>query len=155
MLYEVITQGLFNRFSSAPVFHWEIVSEGQTVYFFVTLPKSNHEYLVSQLSAAYPEILIQELQHDPLEVFSEKHSTDILFRITSYNVCYTKLLRIYLGDFLHSPITIGFSRFSGCSGDDITRTKIQSANDSHTQVGIFFVITSYSIHYTKLYECTC
>ncbi len=65
--------GIFNQLSSAPVFHWEIVSEGQTVYFFLTLPREYHDYLVSQLTAAYPEVLIQELQHDPLEVFSPTH----------------------------------------------------------------------------------
>lgn len=43
---------------------------GQTVYFFLTLPQSYLEYVTSQLTAAYPEVLIQPLQHNPLAAFS-------------------------------------------------------------------------------------
>ena len=50
-------------------------------------------------------------------------------RITSYNVCYTKLLRLRRG---------------GRHGDE-TRAGLPGA-------GRISVITSYSIHYTKLYE---
>ena len=51
-------------------------------------------------------------------------------RITSYNVCYTKLLRV-------SPRCIS-SVPSNCA--------------SHRETATETVITSYSIHYTKLYE---
>jgi len=69
-------RGILHRLETAPVFHWEIVSEGQTVYFFLTLPKQYQDYLTSQLTAAYPEILIQELKHDPLQTFLA-HETDL------------------------------------------------------------------------------
>ena len=54
---------------------------------------------------------------------------DALFRITSYNVCYTKLLRVgtdYVSSSRPNPCTACFAH---C-----------------------YVITSYSIHYTKLYD---
>ena len=66
---------------------------------------------------------------------SEKFS-DPLFRITSYNVCYTKLLR--------ASVTI-MSKF-GIETEQVATYK----NSFH---GVAGVITSYSIHYTKLYEC--
>ena len=46
-------------------------------------------------------------------------------RITSYNVCYTKLLRKYVDPFI---------------------------NNRNLLYEVFSVITSYSIHYTKLYD---
>ena len=58
-------------------------------------------------------------------------------RITSYNVCYTKLLRVELGLGQKTPQLLAQKRL-------------------HAQVGLGHevdtVITSYSIHYTKLYE---
>ena len=68
---------------------------------------------------------------------------DISFRITSYNVCYTKLLRQPQGHpfrgylFRERP-------FGGVSGE--------GAVGLHVPGGRAGVITSYSIHYTKLYE---
>ena len=53
-------------------------------------------------------------------------------RITSYNVCYTKLLRSFKS-FLIVPTA--FSKF------EVNKKRL--------------VITSYSIHYTKLYEAAC
>ena len=54
-------------------------------------------------------------------------------RITSYNVCYTKLLRLELADDLGFPLLVRPSYVLGGQ-----KMKI--------------VITSYSIHYTKLYD---
>ena len=55
-------------------------------------------------------------------------------RITSYNVCYTKLLR-------------------EISGNDIGNFSIQTYVADQSYFKLYgFVITSYSIHYTKLYE---
>ena len=57
----------------------------------------------------------------------------LLDRITSYNVCYTKLLRKFAG-------YRGLGRSSPLnSGSLLSRMRIS-------------VITSYSIHYTKLYD---
>ena len=52
--------------------------------------------------------------------------------ITSYNVCYTKLLRI--SDHKHHGPSTSTDNFAVPFGNN------------------FIVITSYSIHYTKLYE---
>ena len=62
---------------------------------------------------------------------------DRLHRITSYNVCYTKLLRSSITFFflliLHLPLINSILMETSESFDEI-------------------VITSYSIHYTKLYD---
>ena len=70
-------------------------------------------------------------------------------RITSYNVCYTKLLRIWRAavaapfEWPETTNTSGFSAF----------TLVRVAEMSLKSRGILSsVITSYSIHYTKLYE---
>ena len=82
-------------------------------------------------------------------------------RITSYNVCYTKLLRrkplIPLSS--HQLIMsytawriFGFSQFrSGCLRENICM-KYWSVFLSCSQADPENVITSYSIHYTKLYQ---
>ena len=57
-------------------------------------------------------------------------------RITSYNVCYTKLLRL-------SPVGVGALHERGDPG-------LQAKG--HERENTRRVITSYSIHYTKLYE---
>ena len=61
---------------------------------------------------------------------------DAAFRITSYNVCYTKLLRPDSPGFrgaVAAPISEPHKGLPKSSGDET-------------------VITSYSIHYTKLYD---
>lgn len=63
-------QGLFKSWQAAPTFYLEILNEGQTIYFFITTPSAYQEYISSQLSAAYPEVLIQPLKHNPLEIFN-------------------------------------------------------------------------------------
>ena len=69
-------------------------------------------------------------------------------RITSYNVCYTKLLRyVYYAIRSHNIYVI--------EGDQQTTNdalRIQKAGAKAIQVNTGNVITSYSIHYTKLYE---
>ena len=68
----------------------------------------------------------------------------IVARITSYNVCYTKLLRIAPGKLLFKNL--------------IRRIQRVKAFLIHTEIDFKFVvsshgvITSYSIHYTKLYD---
>ena len=71
-------------------------------------------------------------------------ATEQGYRITSYNVCYTKLLRVFHHQYLlrdGKPYIIEITR--RCSGD-LYPVPVQPAT------GV--VITSYSIHYTKLYE---
>ena len=63
-------------------------------------------------------------------------------RITSYNVCYTKLLR-------------NISQYHGFQVCDtlVKETSLKLQNTFHHFVyGFLAVITSYSIHYTKLYD---
>ena len=70
-----------------------------------------------------------------------------LFRITSYNVCYTKLLRTFFyfrGMALHSF-------------DDLPKAArehplFQLMSPDERLLSFNIVITSYSIHYTKLYD---
>jgi len=64
--------GLFNIFKNAPVFTFEILNQGQVTYFFVTLPAVMVEYVKSQLTSSYPEILIKELEHNPLIDFTQE-----------------------------------------------------------------------------------
>ena len=59
-----------------------------------------------------------------------------MIRITSYNVCYTKLLRKRFSGVVYSSIFLLYN--SSTSASDISM--------------LFIVITSYSIHYTKLYD---
>ena len=94
-------------------------------------------------------------------------------RITSYNVCYTKLLRIQDGAVLHtlynkSVVEIGDNVTVGHNaiihGAKIHKNVLigmgailldfaEVGENSIIAAGaILFVITSYSIHYTKLYE---
>ena len=61
------------------------------------------------------------------------------YRITSYNVCYTKLLRIIIKH-IQKPEVLHYD--TACF---IQRKLIYSHQ-------LLSVITSYSIHYTKLYE---
>ena len=74
-------------------------------------------------------------------------------RITSYNVCYTKLLRRDSS----LPWYVSPSRFA-CDYETIARMSDSrrmrySSPSSVTSVPLYFpVITSYSIHYTKLYD---
>ncbi len=61
--------GLFSAWKKATPFTFEIMNQGQVTYFFVTVPTSLVEYIKSQLTASYPEILIRQLAHNPLEEF--------------------------------------------------------------------------------------
>ena len=72
------------------------------------------------------------------------------FRITSYNVCYTKLLRHRRERHRHQGIGGGRAH----SGEDRNRADGipgQGGLQQH-RLRLQLVITSYSIHYTKLYE---
>ena len=84
-------------------------------------------------------------------------------RITSYNVCYTKLLRLIDGGIL-SLVPVRFARAMGadvvvavdiyCGGSQgaLKGTAVDTVMKTFRLQGCLFVITSYSIHYTKLYE---
>ena len=69
-------------------------------------------------------------------------------RITSYNVCYTKLLRIPSRS-RASSTSVSRRRAWGESSRG-SRPSSEAINPPLSG----FVITSYSIHYTKLYELT-
>lgn len=62
--------GILNVFKEATPYIFEILNQGQVTYFFITVPAYMVEYVKSQLTASYPEMLIKELEHDP---FIELH----------------------------------------------------------------------------------
>ena len=80
-------------------------------------------------------------------------------RITSYNVCYTKLLRDEVLVELFLPgreFTVGILGEAALPvGEIVPRTPpvcVVSASPSVSRGSASGVITSYSIHYTKLYD---
>lgn len=52
---------------NAPTFYLEFYNQGQTIYHFLTVPESRVEYITSQISACYPEVLVKRLEHNPLQ----------------------------------------------------------------------------------------
>jgi hypothetical protein len=62
---------LWNFWKPAETFTFEFLNQGQTIYELVTVPSRLTEYVSSQLTASYPEILIKKLEHQPLEVFNQ------------------------------------------------------------------------------------
>ena len=66
-------------------------------------------------------------------------------RITSYNVCYTKLLRKGKGYEPAEKDPIGYHGVPKFNPEEDCLPKAANATPT-------FVITSYSIHYTKLYD---
>lgn len=66
-------EGLLAIFSQAPSITIEIFNQGQTIYTFLTAPASLATYIQSQLGAAFPELLITTLAHNPLDVFAHDH----------------------------------------------------------------------------------
>ena len=69
------------------------------------------------------------------------------FRITSYNVCYTKLLRITT----NGPDISVYYDLANNSNPDKFVLKGKAALGAEFYIPSH-VITSYSIHYTKLYD---
>lgn len=62
--------GILNWFAKAPSITVEFLSQGQTVFTLLTVPTDHEEYFVTQLSAAYPQVRIKKLEHNPLDAFS-------------------------------------------------------------------------------------
>jgi len=60
---------VFHFWQTAPEFTLEFLNQGQTIYELLTVPEKFEEYMKSQLTAAYPEILIKKLEHNPLQEF--------------------------------------------------------------------------------------
>ena len=102
------------------------------------------------------------LDHQALELLGFHLA---LVRITSYNVCYTKLLRSKAGveEFIDSNetwIKAHITKFSFISPDETEVVlKFDVKDEGYIVERRIFdyelaktVITSYSIHYTKLYE---
>ena len=68
-------------------------------------------------------------------------------RITSYNVCYTKLLRIFI-----TGVSTGFGRSLAAHALSEGHRVVGTLRKADACAAFEAVITSYSIHYTKLYE---
>ena len=73
----------------------------------------------------------------------------VAHRITSYNVCYTKLLR---GRHARRRRDLGKGEGLGQMRLDELDALILTFLPDDLGTGVALVITSYSIHYTKLYE---
>ena len=65
--------GLLQFWKQAPEMTLEFLNQGQTIYALVTVPEYLAEYVSSQLTATYPEVLIKRLEHDPLSEFHQAH----------------------------------------------------------------------------------
>ena len=78
---------IFSMLKQAPTFFLELLNQGQVTYFLLTFPSSLKDYIVSQLTATYPEILIKELEHNPLSEFSStlpKKACELKLTAASY-----------------------------------------------------------------------
>jgi hypothetical protein len=64
--------GILHFWQPATEFTFEFLNQGQTIYELVTLPEEAVEYVSSQLTASYPEILIKKLEHEPLAEFQQE-----------------------------------------------------------------------------------
>ena len=85
------------------------------------------------------------------------------YRITSYNVCYTKLLR-YIFNYMLTALIRCYIEFQARYKQFIDEDRQFLISDFYTQIlkrqtpentfieEVVTVITSYSIHYTKLYD---
>ena len=69
--------GVLNYWKEAEEFTFEFLNQGQTIYELVTFSEYLLEYVSSQLTASYPEILIRRLEHDPLNIF--QHGQPVSF----------------------------------------------------------------------------
>ncbi len=67
--------GLLSRWKSAPVFYFEIHNIAQSIRFVVAMPTLYREYLISQLMAVYPELLIGDVKDNPLSQFGVARPT--------------------------------------------------------------------------------
>ncbi|MCD8527116.1 type IV secretion system DNA-binding domain-containing protein [Candidatus Woesebacteria bacterium] len=79
--------GMQGWFQSPDEFTFEWLNQGQMIYAFVTVPAEQVQYLTSQITAAYPEALVQPLEHEPLQEFEKdlpKAWTEITFNAPSY-----------------------------------------------------------------------
>lgn len=61
--------GLLKSWQPGQPFVLEFLNQGQTIYELLTVPEALTEYISSQLTASYPEILIKKLEHNPLQEF--------------------------------------------------------------------------------------
>ena len=68
-------------------------------------------------------------------------------RITSYNVCYTKLLRPAL-----KVAVVGHTDTTGAFTYNLDLSRRRAESMVNELIRAHGVITSYSIHYTKLYD---
>ena len=96
-------------------------------------------------------VKVTEAELTYVAIDEQRHPRVVPNRITSYNVCYTKLLRAVTRQIELSPAQIQWiaRRRFGVGCDQVL--VLQAAERSGVDFS-FRVITSYSIHYTKLYE---
>ena len=116
---------------------------------------SDAEYIRTQLPDCR---VIFDVNICGIDYLSSDESLDMPIRITSYNVCYTKLLRCEKAvELMHRARTedIPFAAFSVVrinSRGYYTSLSFEIPPPVIIKDNIASVITSYSIHYTKLYD---
>lgn len=80
-------EGIKSWFQSPDEFTFEWLNQGQMIYAFVTVPADQVQYMTSQITAAYPEALVQPLEHEPLQEFAKdlpKAWSEVVFSAPSY-----------------------------------------------------------------------
>lgn len=78
--------GVLQSWKPGLPFVLEFLNQGQTIYELLTIPEGLTEYVSSQLTASYPEILIKKLEHNPLQEFElelPKSSGEVFFSSSS------------------------------------------------------------------------
>ncbi len=78
---------LLHFWQPAPTFTLEFFSQGQTIYELASMPDYLVDYVNSQLTASYPEVLVKRLEHNPLQVFDQnvpKATGELVFSSPSY-----------------------------------------------------------------------
>lgn len=127
--------GILHIFDKAPSITIEFLSQGQTVYTLISVPTGQEEYFVTQLSAAYPEVLIKKLEHNPLHPFEGQLPTEV-GRLELGSPVYLPL-KTYKETAPNDPLTNIFSTLAKLQGDEqaLVQFTLHKANERWKHAG--------------------